>query len=133
MQAVLIHETGRPDVLRYEDADRPEPDDGQVLIRVHAAACSWLRPAGFFAIVSVEASANSAYPPPATYPNTSSPSAMSSARESSTVPETSLPSTAGSRVSDNPRRAFQSVGLTDAAFTPINTWPSPGSGRSASS
>jgi NADPH:quinone reductase-like Zn-dependent oxidoreductase len=38
MQAVLIHETGRPDVLHYEEADRPEPDDGQVLIRVHAAA-----------------------------------------------------------------------------------------------
>ena len=38
MQAVLIHETGSPDVLRYEEADRPEPDDGEVLIRVHAAS-----------------------------------------------------------------------------------------------
>ena len=37
MQAVLIHETGSPDVLHYEEADRPEPGDGQVLIRVHAA------------------------------------------------------------------------------------------------
>ena len=98
-----------------------------------AAACSWLRPAGFVAIVSAEAIANSAYPPPATYPNTSSRSAKPSARESSTVPEASLPSTAGSRVSDKPRRAFQSVGLTAAACTLINTWPSPGSGRSASS
>ena len=38
MQAVLIHETGGPDVLHYEEAERPEPGDGQVLIRVHAAA-----------------------------------------------------------------------------------------------
>jgi NADPH:quinone reductase-like Zn-dependent oxidoreductase len=38
MQAVLIHETGSPDVLHYEEADRPDPGDGQVLIRVHAAA-----------------------------------------------------------------------------------------------
>jgi NADPH:quinone reductase-like Zn-dependent oxidoreductase len=38
MQAVLIHETGGPDVLHYEEADRPEPGDGQVLIRVHAAS-----------------------------------------------------------------------------------------------
>jgi NADPH:quinone reductase-like Zn-dependent oxidoreductase len=38
MKAVVIHETGDPDVLRYEDADRPEPGDGEVLIRVHAAS-----------------------------------------------------------------------------------------------
>jgi NADPH:quinone reductase-like Zn-dependent oxidoreductase len=38
MQAVLIHETGSPDVLRYEQADRPEPGDGEVLIRVRAAS-----------------------------------------------------------------------------------------------
>lgn len=38
MQAVLIHETGGPDVLHYEEADRPEPGDGEVLIRVHAAS-----------------------------------------------------------------------------------------------
>jgi NADPH:quinone reductase-like Zn-dependent oxidoreductase len=38
MQAVLIHETGSLDVLRYEEADRPAPGDGQVLIRVHAAS-----------------------------------------------------------------------------------------------
>jgi len=38
MQAVVMHETGDPDVLRYEEADRPEPGDGEVLIRVHAAS-----------------------------------------------------------------------------------------------
>ena len=38
MQAVLIRETGTPEVLHYEEADRPEPGDGQVLIRVHAAS-----------------------------------------------------------------------------------------------
>jgi NADPH:quinone reductase-like Zn-dependent oxidoreductase len=38
MQAVLIYETGNPDVLRYEEADRPEPGDGEVLIRVTAAS-----------------------------------------------------------------------------------------------
>ena len=34
MQAVVIHETGDPGVLRYEEADRPEPGDGEVLIKV---------------------------------------------------------------------------------------------------
>jgi NADPH:quinone reductase-like Zn-dependent oxidoreductase len=38
MQAVVIHETGGPDVLHYEEAERPEPGDGQVLIRVQAAS-----------------------------------------------------------------------------------------------
>jgi NADPH:quinone reductase-like Zn-dependent oxidoreductase len=35
---VLIRETGSPDVLHYEEADRPEPDDGEVLIRVSAVS-----------------------------------------------------------------------------------------------
>jgi len=38
MQAVLIRETGSPDVLHYEEAERPEAGDGQVLIRVHAVS-----------------------------------------------------------------------------------------------
>jgi NADPH:quinone reductase-like Zn-dependent oxidoreductase len=38
MQAVLIRETGSPDVLRYEEADRPEPAEGDVLIRVSAVS-----------------------------------------------------------------------------------------------
>jgi len=38
MKAVVMHETGDPEVLRHEDIDAPEPDDGQVLIRVRAAS-----------------------------------------------------------------------------------------------
>src|SRR5436190_9695106 len=38
MHAVLMHETGGPEVLRYEEAERPEPGDGEVLIRVRAAS-----------------------------------------------------------------------------------------------
>ncbi len=38
MQAVLMRETGGGEVLRMEDVERPEPGDGQVLIRVHAAS-----------------------------------------------------------------------------------------------
>ena len=38
MKAVVIHETGGPDVLRIEEVERPEPGDGEVLIRVRAAS-----------------------------------------------------------------------------------------------
>ena len=38
MQAMVMHETGDPDVLRYEEIDRPEPGDDEVLIKVHAAS-----------------------------------------------------------------------------------------------
>jgi NADPH:quinone reductase-like Zn-dependent oxidoreductase len=38
MQAVMVRETGGPEVLRLEEVDTPQPADGQVLIRVHAAA-----------------------------------------------------------------------------------------------
>lgn len=37
MRAVTIHETGGPEVLRYAEIERPEPSEGEVLIRVHAA------------------------------------------------------------------------------------------------
>jgi NADPH:quinone reductase-like Zn-dependent oxidoreductase len=37
MKAVRIHEYGGPEVLKYEDAPRPQPAAGEVLIRVHAA------------------------------------------------------------------------------------------------
>lgn len=38
MRAVVIHETGDPGVLALEEAPPPEPGDGEVLIRVHAAS-----------------------------------------------------------------------------------------------
>jgi NADPH:quinone reductase-like Zn-dependent oxidoreductase len=38
MKAIRIHEYGAPEVLRYEEAPRPEPAAGEVLVRVHAAA-----------------------------------------------------------------------------------------------
>jgi len=38
MQAVVIHETGGPEVLQLAQVDRPEPGDGEVLIKVHAAS-----------------------------------------------------------------------------------------------
>lgn len=36
MKAVRLHEFGGPEVLRYEDAPRPELKAGEVLVRVHA-------------------------------------------------------------------------------------------------
>src|SRR4051812_43398749 len=38
MKAVRFHEYGDPSVLRYEDAERPVPGAGQVLIRVAATS-----------------------------------------------------------------------------------------------
>ncbi len=47
MKAVRIHEDGGPDVLRYEDAPDPSPADGEVLVRLRAAALNhidlWIR------------------------------------------------------------------------------------------
>src|SRR5215469_10449142 len=50
MKAVRIHEYGSPDVLRYEDAPRPEPAAGEVLVRIHAAGVNpvdWKVRAGY--------------------------------------------------------------------------------------
>jgi NADPH:quinone reductase-like Zn-dependent oxidoreductase len=38
MHAALIRETGGPEVLRLEEVERPEPGEGEVLIKVHAAS-----------------------------------------------------------------------------------------------
>ena len=37
MKAIVIHEYGGPEVLKYEDVSRPEPKDDQLLVRVIAA------------------------------------------------------------------------------------------------
>jgi NADPH:quinone reductase-like Zn-dependent oxidoreductase len=38
MQAVVVRETGDPEVLELEEVDRPEPADGEVLVRVRATS-----------------------------------------------------------------------------------------------
>lgn len=37
MKAIRMHNYGGPEVLNYEDAPRPQPQTGEVLVRVHAA------------------------------------------------------------------------------------------------
>ena len=37
MKAIVVHEYGGPEVLKYEDALRPEPKENEVLVRVIAA------------------------------------------------------------------------------------------------
>jgi NADPH:quinone reductase-like Zn-dependent oxidoreductase len=38
MKAIVLHEYGGPEVLRYEEAPRPEPNEDEVLIRIMAAS-----------------------------------------------------------------------------------------------
>ena len=50
MQAVRFHEYGSPDVLRVETVPRPEPGEGEVLVRVHSAGVNpidWKYRAGY--------------------------------------------------------------------------------------
>ncbi len=42
LKAVRMYEHGGPEVLRFEEAPRPEPGPGEVLVRVRAAALSHL-------------------------------------------------------------------------------------------
>jgi len=37
MKAIVIHQYGKPDVLKYEDAPLPEPKENQILVRVIVA------------------------------------------------------------------------------------------------
>src|SRR4029079_8039388 len=37
IKAIRIHRYGGPEVLKYEDAPRPQPQAGEVLVRVQAA------------------------------------------------------------------------------------------------
>src|SRR6266550_7877993 len=47
VKAIRIHEDGGPEVLRYEDAPDPTPAEGEVLVRLRAAALNridlWIR------------------------------------------------------------------------------------------
>jgi NADPH:quinone reductase-like Zn-dependent oxidoreductase len=50
VKAVRIHNYGGPEVLKYEDAPRPQPGAGEVLIRVHATSVNpidWKVRAGY--------------------------------------------------------------------------------------
>lgn len=50
MKAVRVHEYGGPEVLKYEDAPRPQAGPGEVLIRVHATSVNpvdWKVRAGY--------------------------------------------------------------------------------------
>lgn len=50
MKAVRVHEYGGPEVLKYEDAPRPKPSAGEVLVRIHAAGVNpvdWKVRAGY--------------------------------------------------------------------------------------
>jgi zinc-binding alcohol dehydrogenase/oxidoreductase len=38
MKAMVLHETGGPDKLSYEDLPDPEPGSGETIVRLHAAA-----------------------------------------------------------------------------------------------
>ena len=40
MRAIVMHQTGGPQVLRLEEVPAPEPGPGQLLVRVEAIAVS---------------------------------------------------------------------------------------------
>lgn len=42
MQAIRVHRTGGPEVLRYEPMAQPVPGPGQVLVQIHAAGLNFL-------------------------------------------------------------------------------------------
>src|SRR5713101_5026568 len=44
MKAIRFCEYGSPDVLKFEDVEKPVPNDDQVLIRVHAASLNFIDP-----------------------------------------------------------------------------------------
>lgn len=50
MKAVRVHNYGGPEVLHFEDAPRPTPDRGELLVKVHAASVNpidWKIRAGY--------------------------------------------------------------------------------------
>lgn len=54
MQAVRIHKYGEADVLQFEEAPKPQPGKGEILIRVHAAGVNpvdWKIREGYLKII----------------------------------------------------------------------------------
>lgn len=47
MKAIVLHETGEPENLRYENVPDPKPETGEAVVRLHAAALNhrdvWIR------------------------------------------------------------------------------------------
>src|SRR5919199_6577447 len=41
MKAIKVEEFGEPEVLQYVDVERPEPGEGEVLIRVRSAGVNY--------------------------------------------------------------------------------------------
>src|SRR5438477_12390213 len=44
MKAIVYCEYGSPDVLKFEDVEKPVPNDNQVLIKVRAASLNFIDP-----------------------------------------------------------------------------------------
>ncbi len=44
MKAIRFCEYGSPDVLKFEDVEKPVPNDDQVLIKVRAASLNFIDP-----------------------------------------------------------------------------------------
>ena len=42
MKAVRFHETGGPEVLRYEDVDDPTPGAGQALVKLNVSGVNFM-------------------------------------------------------------------------------------------
>ena len=42
VKAIRVHETGGPEVLRYEDVDLPAPGPGEVQLRQHAVGLNFI-------------------------------------------------------------------------------------------
>jgi len=42
MKAIVVRETGGPEVLRFQEVDRPEPGEGRVRVRVEAAGLNFI-------------------------------------------------------------------------------------------